>query len=134
MLDQKKFLIIGGILAVVVIVVTLVVVLTRKKDAQDTSGAPSPPPDTSGAPPPPYGMPTPPPPYGMPTPPVVPSLAPKIRCYDYDSSDQEINCNVGYRSMVEDPNVWRCGEDCVGGKYYTDGGCKCACIPAAQCI
>ena len=113
MLDQKKFLIIGGILAVV-IVVTLVVVLTRKKDAPDTSGTPSPP-------------------Y-MPTPPVVPSLAPKIRCYDYDSSDQEINCNVGYRSMVEDPNVWRCGEDCVGGKYYTDGGCKCACIPAAQCI
>ena len=41
MLDQKKFLIIGGILAVV-IVVTLVVVLTRKKDAPDTSGAPSP--------------------------------------------------------------------------------------------
>ena len=37
MLDQKKFLIIGGILAVV-IVVTLFVVLTRKKDAPDTSG------------------------------------------------------------------------------------------------
>ena len=38
MLDQKKFLIIGGILAVVVIVVTLVVVLTRKKDASGGGG------------------------------------------------------------------------------------------------
>ena len=115
MLDQKKFLIIGGILAVV-IVVTLVVVLTRKKDAPDTSGAPSPSPSP------------------VPPVPVVPSLAPKIRCYDYDSSEQEINCNIGYRSMVENPNVWRCGADCVGGKNYTDDRCKCACIPAAQCI
>ena len=66
--------------------------------------------------------------------PVDPSLAPKIRCYDYRPSGNEIHCNVGYRSMVENPNSWKCGADCVGGKNYTDDRCKCACIPAAQCI
>ena len=28
---------------------------------------------------------------------------------------------------------WACGKDCVGGAYYTDGVCGCACIPNTAC-
>jgi hypothetical protein len=41
-------------------------------------------------------------------------------------------CNVGYYDKTNGkPNWWACGENCPGGKYWTDGLCNCACLPLA---
>ena len=65
-------------------------------------------------------------PYPSPSPP--PSS--KIECYDLKGGRQ---CKPGYRSRDENPKLWGCGKDCVGGKFLTDVGCNCSCIPANQC-
>ncbi len=64
----------------------------------------------------------------FPTP--YPSPSPKIECYDLKGGRQ---CKPGYRSRDKNPKWWACGKDCVGGKYLTDVGCNCSCIPANQC-
>jgi len=39
-------------------------------------------------------------------------------------------CNAGYYDSTNGSwNIWECGANCEGGKYYTDGGCNCACKP-----
>jgi hypothetical protein len=39
-------------------------------------------------------------------------------------------CNVGYYDKTNGkPNWWQCGENCKGGKYWTDSSCNCACLP-----
>ena len=54
----------------------------------------------------------------------------KVRCYDSNI------CNSGYKGIIPDSkmNWWACGEDCEGGKNFTDDNCKCACIPKDNCI
>mmetsp|Transcript_73282 Transcript_73282/g.65968 ORF Transcript_73282/g.65968 Transcript_73282/m.65968 type:complete len:268 (-) Transcript_73282:284-1087(-) len=40
-------------------------------------------------------------------------------------------CDAGYMDTTDGAwNWWACGEDCPGGKYYTDGVCNCACVDA----
>ena len=54
----------------------------------------------------------------------------KVRCYDSNI------CKSGYKGIIPDSkmNWWACGEDCEGGKNFTDDNCKCACIPKDNCI
>jgi len=43
-------------------------------------------------------------------------------------------CDRGYMDKTDDNYYyWACGSDCVGGKYYTDIWCVCACVPEAPC-
>lgn len=42
-------------------------------------------------------------------------------------------CDEGYMDQTNgNYNNWACGENCVGGTYYTDGVCGCACIPESD--
>mmetsp|Transcript_24000 Transcript_24000/g.38572 ORF Transcript_24000/g.38572 Transcript_24000/m.38572 type:complete len:764 (-) Transcript_24000:199-2490(-) len=43
-------------------------------------------------------------------------------------------CNSGYMDKTDgNYYYWACGSGCVGGTYYTDYYCNCACITATQC-
>ena len=42
-------------------------------------------------------------------------------------------CKSGFYDKTKGKaNFWGCGKDCVGGAYWTDGGCNCACIANAR--
>jgi len=43
-------------------------------------------------------------------------------------------CDDGYMDKTDgNYNKWACGSGCVGGQYWTDDGCGCACVPAGDC-
>ena len=55
--------------------------------------------------------------------PTMPTVAP-ITCYSQGP------CDPGYIDSTNgNSNYWGCASGCVGGKYYANNACGCACIP-----
>jgi len=43
-------------------------------------------------------------------------------------------CDDGYMDSTNgDYQYWSCGSGCVGGAYYTDVSCNCACVAQSEC-
>eukprot|EP01084_Bolivina_argentea_P301125 519413_1 len=60
-----------------------------------------------------------------------------IHCITYVAPENcypRNECDSGYMDRTNGNYYWwECGEDCEGGKHYTDIWCTCACIPVAKC-
>ncbi len=42
-------------------------------------------------------------------------------------------CRPGYYDSTNGKtNRWRCGQNCIGGRFLTDNACNCACKPVQQ--
>jgi len=58
----------------------------------------------------------------------TPSTTSSITCFAQGP------CNSGYMDVTDgNYKYWACGSKCVGGLYFTDGVCNCACQPAGSC-